>query len=187
MFLPDAPGVSFQLREGLFGRAQIGRVWWQVEEPAAVVTQGLCCLRVAVRGQVVQDDDSAGRDFLDEDFSDVGGKCRAIHRALDDPRRNQRVLGQTRDQRLRSPTAKRSVHGQPLSLTCPAPEPGEVRLSRRFVNEHHTVWHPGDGWRTISGPIVALSSYLGATAFGGHQRLFLCVKPRRFSNPAMAE
>lgn len=42
-----------------------------------MVAQGLCRLFVAMRGQVVEDDHGAGRDFLDEDFSDVGSEGRA--------------------------------------------------------------------------------------------------------------
>ena len=49
---------------------------------------------VLVRGQIIQDDDGAGRDFLDENFSDVGGKCRCVHYAIDDPWRDQGIPDQ---------------------------------------------------------------------------------------------
>ncbi len=93
----------------------------------------------------------------------------------------------TRDQRLSFPTAKRSVHDQPLCLKCPATQPGEVRVCPIFVNEYKVLGHSGDSRRAIVCPIVALSSCLGATASGSNRRLFLCVKPRRFGNLATAE
>lgn len=106
----DPSKVRFQLREGLFDGIQIWRVRRQVEEPAAMVTQGLCCLLVAVGRQVVEDDDGAGGDFGDQYFADVGSKGRAVHRALDDPRSDQGILCQARDQGLGSPTAERRIH-----------------------------------------------------------------------------
>ena len=146
-----------------------------------------CGLFVSMGGEVVEDDRSAGRYLGDQNLPNIGRKRGPIHRTLDDPWCNQGVAGQSGDQSLRPPTAEGRVHCQSLSPRCPAPQPGKVRLHRRFVQKNNASRHTGDGWRTISRPFVALPSHFRASALGGHQRLFLCVKPRRFSRPAIAE
>lgn len=88
-----ANGMRSSARPIDFDGVQIGSVRRQVEEPTSVITRGLCCLLVPVRGQLVRNDRGPGRDFFDENFPDAGRKGRAIHRALDEPGRNQRVLG----------------------------------------------------------------------------------------------
>ena len=82
--------------------------------------EGLCCLFVPVGRQVIESGDSAGRDLGDQHFADVGGEGGAIHCALDDPWRDQCVLCQASNQRLRTPTAKGRVHRQAFTPFCPA-------------------------------------------------------------------
>ena len=47
-----------------------------------------------------EDDDGSRGDLEDEHFADVGGKDGAIHRALDESRRGQRILCQAGNQSL---------------------------------------------------------------------------------------
>jgi len=152
-----------------------------------MVTQGLCCLLVAVCGQVVEDDDGAGGDLGDEHLSDVGGKGGAIHCTLDDPWRDQGIWCQPSDQRLRSPVSEGRVHRQALPPLGPATQAREVRLHGGFVNEDNAFWQGGNGRQAVSEPAGPLLSYLGSTALGGNQRLFLYVNPSRDSRLAMEE
>lgn len=100
-----------------------------------MVSQGLRGLLVPMGGQVIENDDGAGVDLGDQHFADVGGKGRAIHRALDDPWRDQRILCQPCDQCLRAPTSERRVHCQAFTPPRPAAQTGQVGLHCRFVNE----------------------------------------------------
>lgn len=68
--------------------------------------QSRCRFLVFVGGEVDQDDDSARFDLRHQHFANIGCEGRAIHCALDDPRREQGVLAQSGNQRLGSPTAK---------------------------------------------------------------------------------
>ena len=137
-----------------------------------MVTQGLRGVLIPMRSKVVEDDNGAWRDLRDQNFADLGGKSRAVHRTLDDPRCNQRILGQTRDQCLRSPTSKGRVHGQALASSGSATQAGQVGLHCGFINKDNAVWHPGDGGHAMLEPIAALLPYLGATTLARDQRLF---------------
>ena len=96
----------------------------------------------------------------------------AIHRAFDDPRRNQRVLGQARDQSLGCPTTKGRIHRQALAPFCPAAQAGQIGLHGRFVNEDNAIWQGGNGRQAVFEPIGTLLPHLRTSAFGGNQRLF---------------
>ncbi len=152
-----------------------------------MVAQGLCRFFVPVGREVIEDDDGAGSDLGDQHFADIGGKRGAIHRALDDPRRDQRVWGQTRDQRLRAPAAKGCVHCQAFTPLRPAAQTGQIGLHGRFVNEDNAFGQGRNGRQPMSEPIGALLPYPCATALGGDQRLFLYVNPSRDSRLAMEE
>ena len=55
--------------------------------------QGLGRLPVSMGGEIVQNDGRARIDLGDQDFTDVGGKGRTVHRPFDAPRGDQRVVG----------------------------------------------------------------------------------------------
>lgn len=155
-----------------------------------MVAQSLRGLRVPMRGQVVhrpavvlrsnamrgEDDDCARCDLRNKYLADVGGKgrarllpavhfqrkCHERHRTLDDPRRDQRVLGQTRDQCLRAPASEGSVHRQTLTSLGPASQAGEVRLHSRFINEDNAFGQGSNGRQPMFEPFGALLLYPGA-------------------------
>ena len=184
---PDPSQVGFQFREGLFDGVQIGRVWRQVEEPAAVVAQGLCRFLVPVGRQVVEDNDGARRDLGDQHLADVGGKGGAIHRALYDPWCDQGILGQACDQCLCAPAAKGRIHRQALAPLCPSTQAGQIGFHCGFINKDNAFGQGCNGRKPMFEPVRALLPYLGAMALGGDQRLFLYVNPSRDSKLAMEE
>jgi hypothetical protein len=179
--------VGFRLGEGLPDGVQIGRVWRQTEEPAAVVAQGLCGFPVSMGREIVEDDDGAWRDLWNGHFADAGCECGAIHCALDDPWRDQGVPCQARDQGLGSPASEWRIPCQARTAPGPATQACEVRLHRRFINENSTIRQCGTGWPPMSEPIGALLPYLGPAALGGGQRLFLQVNPSRDRRLAIGE
>lgn len=75
---------TFELRETLFDRIEIGTVWGQVpQRRAGGLDQRLHALDM-MGGEVVGDDDVAWRQRGDQDLLDVREKTVAIHRAVDD-------------------------------------------------------------------------------------------------------
>jgi len=104
-----------------------------------VIAQSLRRFVVPMRCQIVEDHDGSGRDLRDEYLAHISGEGATVHRALDDPRRDQRVLRQACDKRLCSPTAERCAHCQALAPSGPATQAGQVRFHSRFVNEHNTI------------------------------------------------
>ena len=138
-----------------------------------MVTQGLCCLPVPVCGQVVENDDRSGGDLGDKHFTDVGGKRRAVLCTFYDPRRDQCVLGQARDKRLRAPTPEGRIQCQPLTDSGPTAQAGQVGLQSRFINKQNAIRQGANGRLPMFEPISPLLPYLGTTALGGNRRLFL--------------
>lgn len=124
-------------------------------------------------GQVVEDDDRAGRQFRGQDIADIGRKGGAIHRAFDHPGRNEPLRREACDEGLCAPATERRVHPQPLAAAGAPSQSGQVRLHGGFVNEHQPF-----GLATHKGnapllPLVPGLFYTGAVLFGGHQRFFL--------------
>ena len=152
-----------------------------------MVAQGLCCLLVPVGREVIEDDDGTRGDLGDEHFADVGGKGGAVHRTLDDPWCDQGILCQTGDQGLGSPTAKGRIHRQALAPFRPPTQAGQIGLHGSFINEDNAIRQGRNGGKPMFEPVGALLFYLGATAFGGNQRLFLYVNPSRDSRLAIEE
>lgn len=130
-----------------------------------------------MRGEVVQDDNGARFELWYQHLLDVGLKGFAIHCALDDPRRNQRVGAEACDESLCTPRPEGRLHDQPLASLGPATLAGQVGFDRGFVNEDNLIRSGRDRWQSILEPFVALLSYPCAPSFGGDQCLFLYVKP----------
>ena len=93
----------------------VGGVWRQVKEPASYIAQSRSRCFVVVDGQVVANDDNFGLQLWSGNASDIDLKGLTIHRALDNPRRDQMVVCQNNDECLRSPCAKRGIHFQAFS------------------------------------------------------------------------
>lgn len=128
-----------------------------------------CGFLVPVDGEVVENDDRAGGDLRDQNLPDICREGGAVHCAIDDPRRDQSLMGQPGDQGLGPPTAKRGVHGQPRSTRAPASQAGEVRFHRRFIKEDNTFRRFDDGGQAMPDPVMALFPYLRASTLGGNQ------------------
>ena len=70
---------------------------------------------VVMCGEVVATDDSSGLQFQSKIVLDICFKGLTIHCACDDPRRDQIVVHQACNERLRFPRTKRGIHFQVLS------------------------------------------------------------------------
>ena len=105
---------AFSFEKAIDG-IEVGGVWRQVKEPASYIAQSRSRCFVVVDGQVVANDDNFGLQLWSGNASDIDLKGLTIHRALDNPRRDQMVVCQNNDECLRSPCAKRDIHFQAFS------------------------------------------------------------------------
>ena len=85
------------------------------------------------------------------------------------------------------PQPERRIHRQARASLGAPPQAGQVRLHRGFINENDAIRQGGNGRQPVPDPVRTLLLYLGATTFGGNQRLFLYVKPSRDRRLAMEE
>lgn len=82
---------GFQLGEDLLDRVQIGRVWRQIDTCRTRCLDDRANRDQLVGGQVVHHHDIAGRQRRNQAFVELNLKDFAVHRAVDDERRGDRV------------------------------------------------------------------------------------------------
>ena len=70
---------------------------------------------VLVRCESVANHDSSGLDLWEQHLADVGCEGCSIHRALDNPRRDQLIMGQSRNEGLGAPGSEGSGSVEPGS------------------------------------------------------------------------
>ena len=164
--------MGLELREGHLDGIEIGTVRGQEQEPAAALTQGLCGAWAFVGGQVVEDDNGSRIERRGQLRLDIGVESRPIHRALDDPRRDQGVLRQPGDKGLRTPFAKRCRAIEPLTDGGPSVQPREVRLDRRLVDKDQPVWLLAHTGLAALDPITAGLAQRRSVTFRRDQSFF---------------
>ncbi|WP_303361169.1 hypothetical protein [Paracoccus sp. (in: a-proteobacteria)] len=65
-------------------------------------------------------------------------------------------MGQTRDQRLRSPSAERCIHLQARAAWGTARQADQVGYHRRFIRKNNVFRVIGDGGQPVFEPICVL-------------------------------
>ena len=124
-----------------------------VSEPAAMGTQSLGSLLVAVSGKVVEDHHGSRLDLRDQDLANPGCEGGTVHCALDAPRGDQGIRCEAGDQGLCSPAAEGRIHGQACATQGPAPQAGKIGLRRGFVYENHAFRPVRDGRQAMCKPV----------------------------------
>jgi len=136
----DPSELGLELREGHFDGVEVGAVGRQEEEPTPCLPYRPGGVGVLVRCQVVENDHVVWGQFRDQHFFDIGREGGTIHCPLDDPGCDHGIGGEPRDEGLCPPRPEWRVHDQAIPTLCPSPQPGHVRLHRRFVNEDNAFW-----------------------------------------------
>jgi hypothetical protein len=95
----------------------------------------LSCALGLVEADVVENDDIAWRQFGSELSFDVAFEDGAIHRRVDDPRRDKAVAAQPGDEGLRLPFAEWRMRPEALALLRPAGAFGQLGVGRRLIDE----------------------------------------------------
>ncbi len=104
------------------------------------------CFSVLVRREIVADHNGPRFDLRHQNFTDVSGERCSIHCTLDDPGRDQLIMGQTRNEGLGSPGPKGSGGVEPRSAFGSPAQAGHVRFDAGLIDEDHTVWGLRYGW-----------------------------------------
>ncbi len=98
-----------------------------------------------------------------------GGEYLAIHRTVEDARRDDGVIAQSRNKRGYLPMAMRRVVDQPLALFAAPAQPRHLRAGSGFIDEDQLVGiEPG----LRQPPRVTRTGYVLAVLFAGVQRFF---------------
>lgn len=132
--------MRFELREEHLDGVEVGRIRRQVEEAGVFVLNRLPDAVDLMGGQIIHDDDVAGAErwgqaFFDIDFEDV-----AVHRTIDDQRRNDPVVAQAGDKGCRFPMSMRDRGEEPFAFAGAAIKPGHLGRRPGFVNEDKAFW-----------------------------------------------
>ena len=96
---PARAQVRLHLAEGVFDRAEVGRVRRQEEQAAAARLDQGPRRRGLVDGEVVEDDDLAGAEGRGQEFAHVGDEGRTVERPGEGHRRANAPGGERGDQR----------------------------------------------------------------------------------------
>ena len=92
-----------------------------------------------MRREIITDHDGSRQQFRRKDLPNICREGVSVHCAFDHPRRDQAVMGQTRDERLCAPSAEGRGHFQALATQAAPSQAGQVGLDRIFVNEHNPI------------------------------------------------
>lgn len=158
-----------ELGEDLFDRVQVWRIWWQEQEPGADGPDGAADGGLLVAGQVVHDDDVAGRQGRDEALLDIVGEALRVDRLVEHAGGVDPIASKSREEGHGPPVAVRHLGVEPLADRRPASQGGHVGLDPGFVDE--------DEARRIKPALVFLplrpaSRDRGAELFGGQHGFF---------------
>ena len=160
---------SFEFREAQFDRIEIGTVRRQIPQGrAGGFDQPLNAVDV-MRGQVVGDDDVAGRQRGDQDLCDVGEKTVAIHRPVDDAGRGQPCHPQAGDKGARFPARERRMIADTVAARATTVPAQEIRRDTGFIEKDEARRVPRRRRRL---PLLARGGDVGPVVLGRAHRFF---------------
>ena len=160
---------DFQFREGQFDGVKIGAVGREVEQGGASRLDDVLDAFDFVSGEIVTDDDVAGREFGAEDFAQIGQEGGTVHRAIQQPRSGQPVMTQRGDEGGALPMAVR--HGTQAALpafTAPI-QTAHLGVEPGFIQEDEAAVVPGSA---LILPTQTGGLNIRTILLGGAQRFF---------------
>jgi hypothetical protein len=171
-FDSSAGGFSqevLELGEELFDRIQIGGVFRQEEELGPYRANELTHGFAFVAAEIVHDHDIAGLQRRKENLLHIELKAVAIDRPLDEPRRVDPVMTQSRQEGHCLPTAVWNFACKPLATWRPSPQWCHVGPGPGFVDEDQPL---RIDTTLIFYPLRSLSRYVATIAFASHHAFF---------------
>lgn len=158
-----------QLGEHLLDRIEIGAVGREEQEPRALGPDRGPDGWPFVAGEIVHDDDVAGRECRAELFFDPCGEAGGVDRLIEDERRVDPVAAQRGDEGHRLPVAVWHLGVEPLADRCPASQRCHVGLGPGLIDEDQAA-----GIRPTLEllPLLAPPGDLRPQLFGGKHAFF---------------
>ena len=136
----DGPGSGlsqdrFELGEGELDGIEVGTVGRQEAQLRARFLDRPLDSERLMGGQVIHDDDVAGRERWRETLLDIGEEGRAVHRAIEDHGRSEAGEAQAGRERCRLPMAMRDRRAAAGSALRAAVEPSHLGRRAGLVDE----------------------------------------------------
>jgi len=153
-----------ELGEDLFDRIEVGTVGRQEQKACAPGPDRSPDGGSLVAGQVVEDDDVAGREGGTELFLDPCGEASGIDRLVEDEGGIDPVAAQRGDEGHGLPVTIRDLGMEPLTFGRPASQRGHVGFGPSLVHEDQA---PGVRPRLVLLPLLAPPGDLWPQLLGG--------------------
>lgn len=125
-----------------------------------------------VEADIVEDDDIAGPKLGRQLRLDPAFEAPAVHRRIDDPRRDHAMTAQAGDEGLGVPLAEGRVCLVALSRGRPAGALGQLGIGGRLVDEDQARQGLGEEALSPSDPQLTRLTDVGALLLAGLQRFF---------------
>jgi hypothetical protein len=127
------------LGEGLFGRIEIGGIWWQVPKPCISGFNQAAQGSSLVATEVVHDDDVARLKLWDEKLLDIGAEAFAVDWTVEQARSGEAVAAQGAKEGQRPPVAMRREASHPFAFRPPPTQWSHVGLDPGFVDKDQAL------------------------------------------------
>ena len=150
---------GLELGEGHFDGIEVRRIGREVQKFRAGRFDQCAHGEDLVNGQVVHDDDVAGYQRRNQELNQPGHENFAIHRLVDDQRRGDGVLAQTRHEGCRLPVAVRRVSNEAFAALAASAQARHRRVGSGLVDENEPV---GIKRRLFALPLLASRRHVGA-------------------------
>ena len=131
-----SPEQLFDFSEDLLDRIEVGAVGRKVEQSHACVLEAVADAGDLVGWQIVRDDDAAGRHFRDQVFNQPLAEDFAGHRRVDQHRRENAVMLQSRYEGGGHPVTMRCLAEERLAFMAPAMRSCHARGRAGLIDEH---------------------------------------------------
>ena len=160
---------AFELREDLFDRIEVGRVFGQEDQTRACDANGFPDGGAFVRAEIIHDDDISRRERRRQNLLDISEKAFAIDRPVEDARRGDLIAAQGREESRGFPVAVGSLGDEREAAFYPAVGARHIGLGPGFVDKNETPWIK---LRLNFLPARAMARDVGPILLGGIERFF---------------
>lgn len=175
--LIDGPGgyaseVSLEFGESHFDGIEVRAVRRSEEKPGAAILEDGCGLFAFMAGKIVEDHDIAwierrGQLGFDPCFED-----HTVHRAVDNPGRDDAIATQASDECLGFPVPEGCACLEPLPVARAAPQARHLRRCRRFINENKPMRLLAQAPLAVYAPCPPRIRHIIAPALRSQKRFF---------------
>ena len=166
---------GFELGEELLDGIEIGTVGRQLEQSGAYPLDGQAHSLSLVGGEIVHDDDVAGRQGRGQNLLDIGLEGSRVDGPVDDTGSSEIIAAESGEEGTGLQVTVRHGTDRALSAQRPAISPRHIGLDPGLIDEDQMS---GVQRWLILAPGGPRRGNVWAILFGGMERLFLSVRPK---------